>query len=144
MSEERKALLYRIYSEAYQAGELGVLDEAYTDGYVRHQPPVPSVEGLEDYKQFIQDTRSAYTGLEFNIQEIIVQGDCSATRLILRGKHTGQAPTILTPPTGKEIEMAGCIVSHWEGDKIAVDWVYNDYLGLVQQFGMYPPPGMFA
>lgn len=144
MSEERKALITRIYSEAYSAGDLGILDEVYASDYTRHQPPVPKVEGLEAYKKFIQDTRGAYTGLEFSIEEIIVQGDRSVTRLILRGKHTGQSPTILAPPTGKQIEMTSCSVSHWEGEKITVDYVYNDYLGLVQQFGIYPPPGMFA
>jgi predicted ester cyclase len=144
MSEMREALINRIYAEAYAEGNLAVLDEAYAEGYVRHQPPVPSVEGLEAYRKFISDTRGAYSGLEFAVDEIINLEDRSVVRVTLKGKHTGQAPTILAPPTGKEIEMAGCVVSHWEGGKIAVDWVYNDYLGLVQQFGIYPPPGMFA
>ena len=114
MPEAREALIRRIFSEAYGAGDFSVLSEAYAGDYLRHQPPVPSLEGLEAYRQFIHDTRSAYAGLEFTLDEIIDHGDRSVVRVTLKGKHTGQAPTILAPPTGKQIEMAGCIVSHWK------------------------------
>jgi hypothetical protein len=44
----------------------------------------------------------------------------------------------------RDIVMPACVVSHWVKDKIAVECVYNDYLGLLQQLGVVPPPGMFA
>ena len=144
MTTDRKLLISRVYSEAYNAGDPAVLDEVYAESYVRHQPPLQAIEGLEAYRQFVADVRGAYSGLDFKVEEIIEEGDRTVTRLVLRGTHTGKAPTILAAPTGKQVEMAGCTISHWVDEKIAVDWVYNDYLGLVQQFGLYPPPGMFA
>ena len=75
---------------------------------------------------------------------IPVSGDKSVARITLKGKHTGQAPTLQAPPTGRLIEMTGCVVSYWKNGKVAQDWVYNDYLGLLQQFGVIPLPGLFA
>lgn len=144
MTEALKTKIRRIYEEAYGKGELAVLDEVIAPDYHRHQPPMPEVKGLDAYKKFVADVRSAYTGLEFIVEDVIVEGNISCARVTLRGKHTRQAPTLQAPPTGKQIEMMGCVVSHWREGKVAVDWVYNDYLGLMQQFGLYPPPGMFA
>jgi len=144
MSEDLKAKIHRMYEAAYSDGNTAVLDEMIADDYQRHQPPMAEVKGLDSYKKFVADVRSAYTGLEFIVEDVIVEGNVSAARITLRGKHTGQAPTIQAAPTGKQVEMTGCVVSHWKEGKVAVDWVFNDYLGLLQQFGVYPPPGMFA
>lgn len=143
MSEDLKTKIYRIYEEAYTKGNLDVLEESTAAGYARHQPPMRDVKGLDAYKKFVADVRSAYSGFEISVDEIIVEGDTTVARITLRGKHTGQAPTLQAPPTGKQVTMMGCVVSHWEEGKIIEDWVYNDYLGLVQQFGVVPPPGLY-
>jgi predicted SnoaL-like aldol condensation-catalyzing enzyme len=144
MSQKLKDLIYRIYREAYNKGNLAVLDEAVAEDYIRHQPPMPDVKGLEAFKKFVADTRHAYSNLEIKVEEIIFEGDTSAVRLTLYGRHTRQAPTIQAPPTGRDFVMPACVVSHWMKGKVAADHVYNDYLGLLQQLGVVPPPGMFA
>jgi predicted ester cyclase len=144
MSEDLKAKVHRIYEEAYGKGNVDVLDELIADDYQRHQPPMPEVKGLDAYKKFVADVRGAYTDFELRVEEVIVEGNVTAARVTLRGKHTGQAPTIQAAPTGKQVEMTGSVISHWNDGKVTVDWAYNDYLGLLQQFGVYPPPGMFA
>lgn len=144
MPQDLNTMIQKIYMEAYNKGDLTVLDDIIAVDYQRHQPPMKNVKGLPAYKEFIKDVRSAYSGFEMNIEDIIVGGDKSVTRITLKGKHTGQAPTLQAPPTGKEIEMKGCVVSYWKDGKVVEEWVYNDYLGLVQQFGVIPLPGLFA
>ena len=144
MSQEAIEMIKKTYNEAYNKGNVKVLDSIISADYQRHQPPMKSVKGLPAYKEFIKNVRSAYSGFEIRIDDIIVNGDKSVTRVTLSGRHTGQAPTLQAPPTGKQIEMMGCVVSYWKGGKIAQEWVYNDYLGLVQQFGVIPLPGLFA
>ena len=144
MSEERKAMIKQIFEKAYNEGDMEALNGIIAPDYQRHQPPMKNVVGLAQYKTFIENVRSAYSGFEIVIQDIVVSGDTSVTRTILKGKHTGQAPTLQAPPTGKQIEMMGCTVSYWKDGKVAEEWVYNDYLGLVQQFGVIPLPGLFA
>ena len=144
MSADLKAKIQQIYEEAYNKGNVDVMDQLTDAGYVRHHPPMKDVKGLDAYKKFIADVRSAYSGFEIRVDEVIVEGDTSVARITLQGKHTGQAPTLQAPPTGNQVEMKGCVVSHWKAGKILEDWAFNDYLGLLQQFGVYPPPGLFA
>ncbi len=144
MSEQVIAMLKKTYDEAYNKGNLKVLDDIIADDYQRHQPPMKSINGLAAYKAFIENVRSAYADFRIRIDDIIVEGDKSVVRITLSGRHTGQAPTLQAPPTGKQIEMMGCVVSYWKSGKVLQEWVYNDYLGLVQQFGVIPLPGLFA
>ena len=144
MAEDIKTKIQTIFDQAHNQGKVDVLEALISPDYQRHQPPMKPVIGLEAYLQFIKDVRSAYSGFRIDVEEIIVAGDKSVTRLVLSGKHTGQAPTLQAAPTGKQIEMRGCVVSTWQNGKIVHEWVYNDYLGLVQQFGVIPLPGLFA
>lgn len=144
MTRQLKETIQRIFAEAYNKGNMEVLDEIIATDYQRHQPPMKSVHGLAAYKEFIKDVRSAYADFHIEINDVIMDGDKSVTRITLTGRHTGQAPTLQAPPTGKAIEMSGCVVSYWKNGLVAEEWVYNDYLGLLQQFGVIPLPGMFA
>lgn len=138
MSEELKPMVRKIYEEIYNKGNLGLLDDLIDAKYIRHQPPMKTVQGLDDYRKFIKDVRNAYTNFEIRLDEILVDGNKTVVRTTLSGKHTGKTPTLLAPPTGKEIEMVGCTVSTWENGKIVDEWVYNDYMGLTHQFGVMP------
>jgi predicted ester cyclase len=138
MSEELKPMIRKIFEEAYNKGNLEVLDELIAPNYLRHQPPMKKVEGSEAYKKFVADVRSAYTNFNIRLEEILVDGNKTVVRITLTGKHTGKTPTLMAPPTGKEISMAGCVVSTWENGKVVEEWVYNDYMGLTHQFGVVP------
>jgi predicted ester cyclase len=138
MSEELKPMIRKIFEEAYNKGNLEVLDELIAPNYLRHQPPMKKVEGVEAYKKFVADVRSAYTKFNIRLEEILVDGNKTVVRIMLTGKHTGKTPTLMAPPTGKEISMVGCVVSTWENGKVVEEWVYNDYMGLTHQFGVVP------
>jgi predicted ester cyclase len=126
MSEELKPMIRKIFEEAYNKGNLEVLDELIAPNYLRHQPPMKKVEGVEAYKKFVADVRSAYTNFNIRLEEILVDGNKTVVRITLTGKHTGKTPTLMAPPTGKEISMVGCVVSTWENGKVVEEWVYND------------------
>ncbi len=144
MSINIKELIAQVYEEAYNKGNLDVLNNIIAADYIRYQSPIPIIKGLEAYKTYVLDARNAYSDLEFTIEAIMAEGNISVARYTLRGRHTGNSPSIHAQPTGNRVVMPGCIVSQWQGGKIAIDWVYNDFLGLLQQFGVYPLPGMFA
>ena len=138
MSEDLKLNMQKLIEQAYNVGNLDVIDELIGPTYVRHQPPMKKVEGVADYKTFIEEVRSAYSNFKMEIEEILAEGDKTVTRLILSGKHTGKTPTIQAPATGREVAMKGCTVSAWKDGKVVEEWVYNDYMGLTQQFGVMP------
>jgi predicted ester cyclase len=143
MPQDMQAAIQRIYDEAFNKGNVDELNEIIAEDYIRRQPPYADVKGIEGYKQFISDVRKGYSGFSITLEEIIVAGDTSVVRVVLSGKHTGQTPTVQAPPTGKQVAMNGCTVSHWKDGKIVEEWAYNDYLGLTQQFGVVPPPGLY-
>lgn len=144
MSLTIKEKIDQLIQNAYNNGDLSCVEEIISPDYVRHQSPMKDVKGVEGYKAFIKDVRSAYSGFKISIDEVIVEGDKSVFRHTVSGKHTGQAPTLQAAPTGNQIEMPACSVAHWKDGKIIEEWVYNDYLGLMQQFGVVPLPGLFA
>ena len=138
MTEELKPMIRKIFDEAYNKGNLDVLDALIDANYVRHQSPMKEVRGVDAYKKFVGAVRKAYTNFEIEVEDVIAEGNKTVVRTILKGKHTGKTPTLMAPPTGKEVAMVGCAVSTWENGKITEEWVYNDYMGLTQQFGVMP------
>jgi predicted ester cyclase len=145
MSEDLVRKVRKIYEEAYNEGNLNILDDILDANYVRHQPPMQKVESLVAYKKFITEVLEAYTNFKMVVEEIIADGNRTVARLTLTGKNTGRIPSLKTPPTGREISMPSCVVSAWENGKIVEEWAYNDYLGLTYQFGVMPifPGGGF-
>ncbi|MGI9537400.1 MAG: ester cyclase [Desulfocapsaceae bacterium] len=133
-----KQNMQKLIEQAYNLGKVEILDELIDPGYVRYQPPMKKVQGLADYKTFVEEVRGAYSNFKIEIEEILTDGDKTVTRLILSGRHTGKTPTIQAPPTGREVAMKGCTVSTWKDGKVVEEWVYNDYMGLTQQFGVMP------
>lgn len=140
MSEELILKVRKIYEEAYNKGNLNTLDDLIGIDYVRHQPPMKNVQGIEAFKAFILEVRGAYTNLNMVLDEIFSTENKTVVRLTLTGKNTGKIPTLTlrTPPTDKEVAMPGCIISTWDNGKIVEEWVYNDYLGLAYQLGVMP------
>lgn len=138
MSKELIQKVRKIYEEAYNKGNLDVLDGLIDAQYLRHQPPMKDVQGLQAYKDFVAEVRGGYSDLKIVIEEVIADENKTVIRLTLTGKNTGKIPTLRTPPTGREIAMPGCVVSTWDKGKIVDEWVYNDYLGLTYQFGVMP------
>lgn len=141
--EERKAAYNRVVEEAYNKGNLDVLDEVYASDYVYHNPPSPDIVGLEAYKQHNADIRSAFPDLQLTLDDSIIEVDRSAFRFTFRGTHTGQSPAMPVPPTGKQVTMISCLIAHWVDGKIVEGWDYLDSLGFILQLGfnVVPPQG---
>jgi predicted ester cyclase len=138
--EERKAYAHREIEEAYNKGNLDVLDEYYANDFIYHLTSQPDIKGLEAYKKFIDGNRIGYPDIQITIDDVIAEGDIVAMRYTYHGTQTGQSPT-LNISTGKNVTFTGCAVIYWRGDKIIETWNYVDYLGLMRQLGfkIVPP-----
>ena len=141
MSEELKARFRRALEEGWNKGNLDAWDEVYAADYIHYRPPLAVFESLEAEKQDVANTLKAFSGSEITIHEIVMEGNTTATRWTWRARHTGQSPRLGIPPTGKEVTLVGCNVSHWANGKIIEEWEFSDYLGLLTQLGVIPPLG---
>lgn len=141
MSNDRnKQIIRHFYTEAFEKGNLDVLDELLTDDFVAHAPAEPGhdaeTQDASRLKEEIARNRAAFPDLSFTIQEMIAEGDKVAIRWTAEGTHKGKLMDM--PPTGKEITLNGMNFLHLRDGKIAEDWVIWDSMGMMQQLGMGP------
>ncbi len=141
MSEELKNKFRWALEEGWNKGNLDAWDEFYAADYVHHRPPLEVFESLEAEKQSVANTLTAFTDSKFTVHEIVMEGNTTTTRWTWQAKHTGLSPSLPIPPTGKEITLVGCNVSHWANGKVIEEWEYSDYLGFLQQLGVVPSLG---
>jgi len=110
-AEEIKAIANRL-CEAWNKGNLALLDEIMAPTYVYHLPK-EDVHGLEEYKQMVSRVRSHYTELHLTIDDIVTEGDKVATRWTMTG--TDKA-------TNKQVTMWGVSMGYMAGGKIVEEW----------------------
>jgi len=137
-AEENKALVTRLIEEAWNEGNLAVIDELLAPDYVLHID-APGAPGREGYKQAVEMHRAAWSDLRLTIEDMVAEGDKVAMRGILSGTQTGEYMGI--PPTGKRAAWSAISIRRFEGGQIAEEWVEMDTLGLLQQLGVVPAPG---
>ncbi len=131
--EERKAKIRWMDVEVYSKRNWDALDEVYAPDYVRHMPPLPTLVGVAAYKEYLLDWMSNYSPLQLTEDGMISEGDIGVTWWTFRGVNQAGSGTNGTGTAGKAVAWTGCTVARWVGDKIVDEWVWVDYLGLVQQ-----------
>ena len=132
--EARKELVRRFYDEAWDAGQLEVIDELFADDYVRHDlRPTDPLPGPAGMRRVTADFRAAFPDLRFAVELLVGEGDYVVGRWTAAGTHTGRWGGV--EPTGKHAELTGVNVFRFEGDKVKELWNYRDDLGLLEQLG---------
>lgn len=138
MSEDLKTKFLRVVNEAWNKGNLDVLDELHSAAYIEHHAPFPDVVGLDAFKQIVAGTRETYPDFRLTIHELIHEGDKLAARWTWTGTHLGQTPQLAIPPTGKFLTVPGSHIFHIEEGKLVEGWQFADALGLLRQLGVIP------
>ena len=129
----------RIIEEAWNNGNLDIIDELVASDYEMHVPNTPKeIRGPEGFKEFIQVFRTAFPDLTLSVEDRVVEGDKIADRIVAQGTHEGEFMSI--EPTGKEIETPSLVIHYLEDGKVAADDGLIDNLGLLQQLGVVEPP----
>jgi steroid delta-isomerase-like uncharacterized protein len=83
--------------------------------------------------------RSAMPDLKVVIEDMIAEGDKVATRYTLEGTHEGELFGV--PPTGQLLSIKSFTVERVSDGKIRDHWRVSDNLDMMQQLGIFPPPG---
>ncbi len=138
-AEENKALVRNILEEAYNKGNLDVIDEHLAPDYVHHNPPTGVPNDREGYKQAVTMLRTAFPDYHITIDDMIAEGDKVVLRLHWSGTHKGEFMGI--PPTGKHITVEGISIHRIEGGKIVEQKGMVDSMSMMQQLGVVPPLG---
>lgn len=137
---EIKSIVTQI-SDDSDKGNLDAVYRHMADGYVFHRAPYADLVGIEANRKGDEALTSAFKNAHTTIQEIVVEGDTAAMRYTWQAVHAGTSPLSGIPATGKTVTVSGCMIFHWQGDKLIEQWDFSDGLGLMQQLGVVPARG---
>jgi predicted ester cyclase len=127
--EENKALLRRLL-EAYNTGNMAVVDELFAP------------ELAERARQGFTAYRSAFPDWREEIVDVVAEGDKVAGRFKCSGTHRG-GEMMGIPPTGRHMEVDEVYFLRVENGKFVEFWGLEDNLTRMRQLGLLPPrPGV--
>ncbi len=132
MSEANKALVRRMYEEAWNQGRLDVLDEICAPDYYG-TGPYGDERGPEGVKRGVANRRKAFPDIRATIEDILAEGDRVACRITFSGTHRGEFRGIA--PTGRRVLWTGIWIYRVADGKLVERWHNWDLMGLLKQLG---------
>lgn len=149
--ETNKLLVRRVFDEAFNRGELAIIDESVAPHGVDHQHPnEPSF--AEHLKEVVIAMRTAFPDLHFEVTEMIGEGDWVACYSVMTGTNTGELrrPLMLPPQaqslpaTGRPVRVPHMHMIRFE-DGRSTDLLHlMDTMAMVGQLGLLPAGGTQA
>lgn len=147
MSPEELALLH---FDAVANGNADSAHRVIHAGHVNHmaveEPPacrLPGVPGLMATSAWL---RSAFTGLRFDVIEMVTAGDRTIAHVWMRGAQTGpfvifpkEGKPVAFPPARREFAVRQCHVFRLRDGLHAEHIAVRDDLGMMTQLGHLPP-----
>jgi predicted ester cyclase len=88
-TEGNKAVYKRMIEEAFNAGDLSVVDEVVSPNYVLHGAPPNMPKGPDAIRSTVQTFRTAFPDLRIELQELVAEGDKVTARAVMHGTHDG-------------------------------------------------------
>jgi steroid delta-isomerase-like uncharacterized protein len=140
MPADSKAIVRRLYEEAWNKRKLEVVSELISPSHALQAPNISgSSIGPEAYKLQIARFLAAYPDLRFTIEDTIAEKDKVVACWTFSGTHKGEFMGI--PATNKKVSVDGITIHHVAGGKIMDSYSNWDALGMMQQLGVVPALG---
>jgi predicted ester cyclase len=147
--EQNKRLALRVFEEAFNRGELDVIDETVGAAAIDHQhPDEPSF--AEHLKQVVRAMRTAFPDLHFEITQIIGEGEWVACHSVMTGTNTGELRRPLLPPqagdamppTGRPVRVVHMHMIRFKDGRNTELLHLMDTMAMAGQLGLVPsgPP----
>ncbi len=131
--QENSLMVQRYVREMWNKGNLEVADElVHPLGVSASLPALPV--GPQGVKINVRMHRQAFRNLYLLIEDMLAEENAVAIRFKMIGNHQGIFMGI--PATGKDIEVDGCCIFHFEGGQIVEHWQEADHMGLLGQLGV--------
>jgi len=131
-AEANTEVIRRVIEEAFNNGNLDVLDECFPPAYTEHQFDLPATR--EQFKGSIGFLRDTFAPFNLTIEEMVADGDKVWARMTGRG--TDSKGVMGRPPTGRSFAITVFDVCRFKDGKIVEHWGEEDGVGLLQQLGV--------
>ncbi len=133
MADSLKELSRRWFEEVWNQGREETIHELFADDCVGHGLGDAPLVGVRGFKPFHKLYREAFPDLHIEVDDVIEEGDISATRITVTGTHTSGALGI--EATGKTVRFGGIVMTRWKDGKIVEGWNQIDIAGMLKQLG---------
>lgn len=132
----------RLIDEAFNTGNLAVLDELVSSDFVEHQfesPQRPAlVVGPPGVARTITELRRGAADFHLAIEDLSVTGDTVWARL--RGTGTDTGGQLGQPPTGLPFAITVIDIARFQATLMVEHWGVPDRLALLLQLGLFTGP----
>ena len=117
--EENKALIRLVFEEAFNRGNLAIVDEVFSPHFVDLSTPDQPIgpQGVKDYFAMV---RTGFPDMQIAIDVLIAEGDRVALRTVWRGTHLGEYEGVVA--TGKQVVRTMIQIFRIADGKIAEEW----------------------
>ena len=138
-AEDNKALVRRFVDEVQSTGNIDLIDEVCSPGFVNHSAPPGIPADREGIKILTAMFGGAFPDSHFTIEDMVAEGDKVVTRKTFHGTHEGEFMGM--PPSGRAVSMGLIDIVRISDGRVVEHWSMGDSLGLMQQLGVIPQPG---
>ena len=128
--------IQRILREAFDKGNLTVVDEVLSSDYIVHNSKNRLVNNYDEIKRLISTFRIAFPDLQTIVEDEIQEGEKVVARWTMSGTHKGLLMGIT--PTGKSMKIQGVFFARLADGMIRDYWILIDQYGMLQQLGIIP------
>ncbi len=136
MSAENIATSRRLIEEAFNQGNLDVIDEATADNFVDHDPMMGDQDAAAA-KQTIAAYRESFPDIHITIEDIIDADDKVVYRWTGEGTFENEMMG-LQPTHEKGDPVKGITIDRFEGGKVVESWSQWDTLTFMRDIGAIP------
>jgi steroid delta-isomerase-like uncharacterized protein len=135
--EANKQLVRQLYEEAFNEGDLELVDELVAPDVVTHNPIIlDAPTGPDSIRGGLEMIRKAFPDFHVEVQDLIAEGDRVAVFLTMSG--TNQGDYRRGGATGKRGTMRAFFIWRVAGGKLAESWGVADRFGMLQELGIVP------
>jgi predicted ester cyclase len=131
-TEQNKAVVRRFITEALSGRNVGMAEEVLAPNYVNRTTGAD----LAAFKGFLAGMKSALTDVQFDIADLVAEGDSVVARWKMEATHTGSL--MGEPPTGKRVSSRGLTYYRLDNGRIVEDDPVSTP-DLLQELGIQPP-----
>ncbi|GGK76582.1 ester cyclase [Mangrovihabitans endophyticus] len=134
MSTEDNKELVRRYIQTWNSGDLQGVAEFWAPEMVHHTRS--GSHGFHEVVTIVSDFMRAFPDLQFEIEDLVADGDRVASRMTARATHTGEY--LGTPATGRKVSCSVFGIARIADGKLVEHWGVTDELQLMEQVGLVP------
>jgi steroid delta-isomerase-like uncharacterized protein len=128
---------HEAYIDAWNRGDFDGLDTFFSEDVVVHfSNPEEDAEGLDEYRESIEEARETFPDLHTEIKNLVIEGELLVAQWVASGTNEGPIPDLDLEATGESVEWEGVTVHRLDGGKVTESWFYENQLDVLMQLGL--------